>query len=63
MKQKKDCIYDLYTADGEVIPCTIHFSDRKSSSIQIKEDATVHVRVPFYTGMHSAQSFIEEEGE
>ncbi len=63
MKQKKDCIYDLYTADGEVIPCTIHFSDRKSSSIQIKEDATVHVRVPFYTGMHSAQSFIEEKRE
>lgn len=64
MKEKKDSIYNLYFADGdETIPCTIHFSDRKSISIQIKEDATVHVRVPFYTGSGAARRFIEEKRE
>lgn len=64
MKEKKDSIYNLYFADGdETIPCTIHFSDRKSISIQIKEDATVHVRVPFYTGPGAARRFIEEKRE
>lgn len=64
MKEKKDSIYNLYVADeDETIPCTIHFSDRKSISIQIKEDATVHVRVPFYTGPGAARRFIEEKRE
>lgn len=64
MKEKKDSLYNLYVADGnETIPCTIHFSDRKSISIQIKEDATVHVRVPFYTSPGAARRFIEEKRE
>lgn len=64
MKEKKDSIYNLYFADEDcTIPCTIHFSRRKSISIQIKEDATVHVRVPFYTSISSAQRFIEEKRE
>lgn len=64
MKEKKDSIYNLYVADEDTtIPCTIHFSDRKSISIQIKEDATVHVRVPFYTGPGAARRFIEEKRE
>lgn len=64
MKEKKDSLYNLYFADGdETIPCTIHFSSRKSISIQIKEDATVHVRVPFYTGLGTARRFIEEKRE
>ena len=41
MRQKKESIYHLHFADGEVIPCTIHFSDKKNISIQVKEDATV----------------------
>lgn len=61
MRQKKESIYHLHFADGEVIPCTIHFSDKKNISIQVKEDATVHVRVPFYTSVCSAQSFAEEK--
>ncbi len=43
------------------LTCTVHFSDRKSISIQIKEDASIHVRAPYYVRQGRVEAFIEEK--
>lgn len=55
-------LYDLILPDtNETLPCTILFSDRKSISIRIKDDASVEVRAPFYAGHRQIEVFIEEK--
>ncbi|MBQ7359655.1 MAG: M48 family metallopeptidase [Lachnospiraceae bacterium] len=39
--------------------CDVHFSNRKSITIQIKEDLTIHVRAPLYTKPKQVNTFIE----
>ena len=43
------------------LPCEIIFSDRKSISIQIKEDASVQVRAPYRALRKTLENFIEEK--
>ncbi|MGN1148530.1 MAG: M48 family metallopeptidase [Lachnospiraceae bacterium] len=54
-------IYNLHISPKDVLPCTVHFSDRKSIGIQIKEDASVHVRAPYYARQREVEAFIEEK--
>lgn len=59
---KKEYTYKLqYRSENLFLPCTVHFSDRKSISIQIKEDASIHVRAPYYTSSDHVEAFIEEK--
>ncbi len=59
---KNNYIYSLkYPGYNLSLPCTVHFSNRKSICLQIKEDASIHVRVPSYTRSREAEAFIEEK--
>lgn len=39
--------------------CTVHFSNRKSISIQVKEDLTIHARAPVYAKPREVEAFID----
>lgn len=59
---KKSYLYSLsIPQEGLVLPCNIIFSDRKSISIQIKKDASIQVRAPFYAGKRQIEAFIEDK--
>lgn len=59
---KKEYTYTLqYPALKSFLSCTVHFSDRKSISIQIKEDASIHARAPYYMNLRQVEAFIEEK--
>ena len=44
---------------GVELVCNVLFSNRKSISIQIKEDLSIQVRAPLYCGSKQVNSFIE----
>lgn len=59
---KNDAAYSLYFSEtGLTLSCILHFSDRKTISIQIKEDASIHVRAPYYVRSRQVEAFIEEK--
>lgn len=60
--QNKNYTYTLTLPEkGVALPCHIVFSDRKSIGIQIKADASVQVRAPFYVSKGKIESFIREK--
>lgn len=62
--QNKNYIYTLSLPQkGVALPCHIIFSDRKSIGIQVKEDASVQVRAPFYVSKVKIESFIQEKSD
>lgn len=59
---KSTYFYELSIPESDnSLTCTVHFSDRKSISIQIKEDASIHVRAPYYVRPGKVEAFIEEK--
>ena len=62
--QNKNYTYTLTLPEkGVALPCHIVFSDRKSIGIQIKTDASVQVRAPFYISKGKIESFIREKSD
>ncbi len=62
--QNKNYTYTLTLPEKDVaLPCHIVFSDRKSIGIQIKADASVQVRAPFYVSKGKIESFIREKSD
>lgn len=60
--KKQNYTYSLVFPEYSLIlPCEIIFSDRKSISIQIKEDASVQVRAPYRVTKKTLEAFIEEK--
>lgn len=61
---KQNYTYTLsFPEKGLELPCHIIFSDRKSIGIQVKEDASVQVRAPFYASKAKIESFIHEKSD
>lgn len=58
---QKDYLYDLTIGEDVTLPCHIHFSDRKSLGIQIKEDASIHVRAPIFARKHDVEAFVMDK--
>lgn len=58
---QKDYLYELKINENTVLSCHIHFSKRKSLSIQIKEDASIHVRAPYYARPKQVEAFVVEK--
>lgn len=54
----------LYTLNNlpehQSLTCIIHFSDRKTMGLEIKKDASIHVRAPFYARPKQVEAFINE---
>ena len=62
--QNKNYTYTLTLPEkGVALPCHIVFSNRKSIGIQIKADASVQVRAPFYVSKSKIESFIREKSD
>lgn len=60
--KKQNYTYSLIFPEyGLTLPCEVIFSDRKSISIQIKEDASVQVRAPYRAPKKTLENFIEEK--
>ena len=60
--KKQNYTYSLVFSEYSLtLPCEIIFSDRKSISIQIKEDASVQVRAPYRAPRKTLETFIEEK--
>lgn len=57
----KDYLYDLRIGEDMTLPCQIHFSNRKSLGIQIKEDASIHVRAPYYARKRDVEAFVMDK--
>lgn len=55
---EKDYKYYLKISEDENLCCHMHFSNRKSIGIQIKEDASIHVRAPYFVYKHDAEAFV-----
>ena len=45
------------------LTCTVHFSNRKSISIQVKEDLSIHAKAPFYAKPRDIETFIDAHSE
>ena len=61
-KSSKNDVYTLFFPEACLsLDCQIIFSDRKSISIQIKEDASVQVRAPYLAPKKAVVDFIEEK--
>lgn len=58
---QKDYLYDLQIGEDVTLPCHIHFSNRKSLGIQIKEDASIHVRAPYFVRKRDVEAFVVEK--
>lgn len=56
---QKTFVYTLNNLpDNLRLTCTIHFSDRKTMGLEIKKDASIHVRAPFYAKPKQVEAFI-----
>lgn len=58
---KKNYIYSLKITKDTTLFCQVIFSDRKSVSIKIKEDASICVRAPYYAPRFQVEAFIESK--
>lgn len=58
---QKDYLFDLQIREDVTLPCHIHFSNRKSLGIQIKEDASIHVRAPYFVRKCDVEAFVVEK--
>ena len=46
--------------DQHNLTCIIHYSNRKSIGIEIKKDASIHIRAPLYARQKQVEAFIIE---
>ncbi len=58
---KKNYTYSLKITKDTTLFCQVIFSDRKSVSIKIKEDASICVRAPYYAPRFQVEAFIESK--
>ncbi|HKM34127.1 MAG TPA: SprT family zinc-dependent metalloprotease [Lachnospiraceae bacterium] len=58
---QKTYLYSLNNLPAcQNLTCIIHFSDRKTMGLEIKKDASIHVRAPFYARPKQVEAFILE---
>lgn len=58
---KRFYTYTFSIPNEDALSCVIYFSERKSIGIQIKEDASIQVRAPYYLKPRQVEAFIEEK--